>query len=178
MLFISAGHNPKAKGATFKDFNEYDEAVLWREQIVDLLGADKAMAVPTGTLGSKVRFINKEISYARGPHIAIEIHFNSDPQRAGKGSETLYYPKSRRGQQLAISMQDKLSIIFGPNRGAKEGWYQMNPAKGSDYFLARTNCPALIIEPEFVHNAEKIIEARVPGCTIVANSLLEMTRGN
>ncbi len=177
MIFISAGHNPKAKGASYLDFNEYDEAVLWQQEIVELLG-DQAIAVPTGTLGSKVRFINKEILNNVGLHIAIEIHFNADSKRAGKGSETLYPPNSHLDEQLANQIQSKLSIIFGPNRGVKPGWYQMNPAKGPDYFLARTNCSALIIEPEFVHNSEKIIEARTPGCQVVANSLLRASGEN
>ena len=186
MIFISPGHHQKRKGASYGDFTEFDEAMLWQIKLMDLLTRERAIAVPSGGLRSKIAFINNKMTEFQGPHIAIEIHFNMDwndfnedgkvdpNEYVGKGSETLYYPKSNAGKQFAEQIQDQLSIVFPPNRGAKEGWYQMNPDKGPDYFLAKTNCPALIIEPEFVHHKDKIVEARDIACHIIAQELLSI----
>ena len=173
MIFVSAGHHQDAKGASFEGANEFDEALFWQLEILHLLGS-LAMPVPSSRLGSKIQYINDTLRDLIGPHLAIEIHFNSDPGRQGRGSETLYYPKSHIGKDFANQIQEQLSIIYGPNRGAKEGWYQMNPEKGPDYFLAKTNCPALIIEPEFIHNYEKIREGRSAGCKVIADTLKKL----
>lgn len=172
MILISAGHHPYAKGASFKDFNEHDEAKIWVSKIVNLLG-HKGMVVPVGILRDKVNFINEQ----KDVECAIEIHFNSAKDRngnhIGKGSESLYYPNSDKGASLALAIQDRLGIVYGPDRGIKEGYYRMNKANGPDFFLARTKCTSVIIEPEFVHHAEKIKEGRDAGCKIIAEALLK-----
>jgi len=189
MILISAGHHKKAKGATFGKFNEYDLAVAWADNIVYILnhGGDKrCIRVPNGTLKEKTYFINA----VPEKNIAVEIHFNSaqmwkdqnangvvddgEMVHVGRGSETLYYAGSKKGKKAAEMMQDALSKVFPPNRGAKEGWYQMNPAKGMDYFLAKTNCVSLIIEPEFIDNIETLIKNMDTGCHAIANGLLEI----
>lgn len=171
MILVSAGHHPYAKGATYENFNEHDEAKIWVSLITNHLG-HRGMSVPVGVLRDKVSFING----IEDAECAIEIHFNSavnsDGEHIGNGSETLYYPNSVKGKELAEKIQDKLSIIYEPNRGVKEGWYKMNPSLGADFFLKRTKCTSLIIEPEFVHHHEKIIEARNAGCKIIAEVLL------
>jgi len=172
MFLISAGHHQYAKGAMYEDFNEFDEAVIWQRKICEYLG-DRARAVPHGKLWEKVHFINS----IPGAEIAVEIHFNSavdaDGKHIGRGCETLYYPGSREGLLVSEAVQSKLSCVYPPSRGAKEGWYKMNKANGPDFFLAKTRCTAIIVEPEFVHNADKIIEARDAGCTMIAKALLD-----
>ncbi|MCK5601799.1 hypothetical protein KAR91_08025, partial [Candidatus Pacearchaeota archaeon] len=79
------------------------------------------------------------------------------------------------GKQLATHIQEKLSLVYAPNRGAKEGWYRMNKKNGPDFFLKRTACTSIIIEPEFVHNAEKIREGREAGCKLISDVLLNYT---
>lgn len=181
MILVSAGHHPYAKGASYKDFNEFDEAKLWVPIITNHLGR-LGMAVPVGVLREKVNFIN-EIDDVQ---CAIEIHFNmawrdknknnkvDDDEFLGKGCETLYYPGSVAGKELAEKVQSELSNVFGPDRGVKEGWYRLNKNNGPDFFLARTKCPSIIIEPEFVHNAEKIKEGRPAGCAVIASVLLDI----
>lgn len=169
MICISAGHHPQSKGASFGDFNEHDEAVLWASRIKHILG-DKAMLVPFDVLRKKVNFIN-----AMKPKMAIEIHFNSAVDETGKhigeGCETLYYPNSNKGKELAEVMQKSLSELFQPDRGAKEGWYRMDKKNGPDYFLARTNCVSLILEPEFIHRRDVIEANRLQACEIIATVL-------
>ena len=182
MILISAGHHAARPGACFNGFCEHDEALRWVDQIVGLIG-DNALAVPAGVLREKVAFIN-----ARHADLAVEIHFNSaavwkdknqngqvdegEIERVGKGSETLYYPSSKKGKIAAETVQEAIGAIFEPSRGAKEGWFRMNPKNGPDYFLARTNCPAIIIEPEFINHKETIIELREQGCMAIASALI------
>ena len=172
MFLISAGHHKHAKGATYGDFNEFDEAVIWQHKLVEYLG-DRALAVPHGKLWEKVHFINAQ----QDAECAVEIHFNSAVDAAGihigAGCETLIYPGSAKGAIIGGIIQQKLAIIYGPNRGVRDGWYKMNRANGPDFFLAKTKCTSLIVEPEFVHNADKIREARDAGCTTIADALLE-----
>lgn len=193
MILISAGHHEKAQGAKFHNgkrlFTEYELAVAWADNIEYILnhGGDKrCIRVPNGTLKEKVRFINA----VPDKTIAVEIHFNSaqlwkdqnangviddgEMVHVGRGSETLYYAGSKKGFKAAELMQDSLSQVFPPNRGAKEGWYHMNKAKGLDYFLLKTACISLIIEPEFIDNLDKLIKGMDTGCHAIANSLLEI----
>ena len=160
MIFISAGHYPSHPGAKWERFIEHDEAVIWADAICEQL--DNSMRVPTGVLKSKTTFINERVM---NNDIAIEIHFNaardSNDNPIGKGCETLYYPGSDTGKALASLCQAVLAPLFPPDRGIKEGWYRMDKSKGADFFLAKTKCPAVIIEPEFVHRSDIIEDKRV-----------------
>ncbi len=175
MILISAGHHAYKKGARFNGWYEYDETKIWASLIAYYIGKG-AMVVPNGMLEEKINFINKYDA-----KIAIEIHFNSakdkDGSNVGNGSETLYFPNSTKGKEYAEKIQDSLAKVFPPNRGAKEGWYQMNPKKGPDRFLARTNCTALIIEPDFIHRSEIIIGNREEACSLIAETLVKILEG-
>lgn len=176
-ICISAGHHPEKPGASIDGFVEHAEAVIWRDLLVGVIPG--AISVPVGVLRRKVEFIN-----TIKPDLAVEIHFNDawldrngdglvqEDEHLGRGSETLYYPGSFRGRAVAEAIQAELGKVFGPDRGAKEGWYRMNPKFGPDYFLARTKCTALIIEPEFVANAETIKHYRASGVAAVARGII------
>lgn len=173
-ICISAGHSPDKPGAHFGNFYEHEEAVEWAEVLaLNTLTPLEPIIVPTGTLQEKVSFIN-DIH----PDIAIEIHFNSavstTGEHIGKGSESLYYPGSEAGEAAAETIQRHLSSIFPPDRGAKEGWYQMNPSKGSDYFLKKTSCTSVIIEPEFIHRKSIIQNKRLEGCLAILSAIEEI----
>jgi len=173
MIFISAGHHPASPGAKWERFIEHDEAVLWAELFHEKL-EPKSTLVPTGTLQTKVDFINSRIMNG---DITIEIHFNAardaDNNPVGRGCESLYYPGSESGEHIAKLCQEALKQCFPPNRGAKEGWYRMDPERGPDFFLARTKCPAVIIEPEFVHRSDLIIENREMAIGLLIENLKE-----
>jgi len=166
-VFLSTGHNPKAVGACNGDFCEYPEAVVWVDRISEMLKdyGIEVVKVPTGTLGSKVRFIN---AHCQRGDIALEVHFNSNVK--ARGSETLYYPKSVRGMEFASLLQAFLAGTFQPDRGIKEGYHHGAGSTGRKllYFLAKTNPVSLIIEPEFVYNKDKIIAKREQGCRAIA----------
>ena len=168
--FISAGHTNDSNGANFEGkFFEHTEALIWRNIICQLLYVEP---VPIGSLKDKVNYINK---HAEADSIAIEIHFNSamrGGEHIGKGAETLYHPGSIRGKELANKIQGELLKSFSPDRGIKEGYYQMNPKKPVDYFLAKTKCPAIIIEPDFIHRHEIITYARGTCCRNIVRALV------
>ena len=174
MIYISAGHHHEKRGACYKGFCEHEEAKVWQSLLANMLGHD-GMVVPCGILRHKVKFINERASRQ---DIAIEIHFNSavnnNGEHIGKGSETLYYPNSERGYQLAQLVQDELGIIYNPDRGAKEGYYRMDKSRGVDFFLERTICTALIIEPDFIHRKNIIQSKRAEGCKSIVNALRGM----
>lgn len=169
MILLSAGHHPGAKGAGYNDHYEYDEAVLWASETANLIrGRMMVDIVPTGNLSEKITWINNQKAV-----LLCEIHFNSDESKRQKGSETLYFPGSVKGKKAAEIVQKALAGIFPPNRGAKEGYYQMNPAKGPDAILEKTNCIALIVEPEFIYNYAVIEDRRHPACAALADALVQ-----
>lgn len=185
MIHVSAGHHIRKQGAEFNGVTEYSLTVKWADRIFELLGHERALRVPNGFLADKVRFINQHHA-----SLAVEIHFNSaaiwkdknnnnivdegEIHRVGRGSETLYYPGSKTGKEAAELMQDNLSRVLSPNRGAKEGWYRMNKSNGPDFFLAKTSCTALIIEPEFIDNLEVIGNNFDEACHVIADTLLQI----
>jgi hypothetical protein len=183
MILISAGHHEAAQGAQFKGCTEWKEAVKWKDLIIETIGAHKSHGVPSGTLSEKVKFINE-----RHPWMAVEIHFNaavdSTGKNIGRGCETLYHPGSVKGKIIAEEVQGFLHQLFPPDRGAKEGWYKMDrPGQVDypgdvdgdetiDYFLRKTSCPAVIIEPEFIHHTISYQHKRTHGCELIAAALL------
>lgn len=187
MKLISAGHHKKAEGARFGDVTEYQLSTKWADRIAEIMG-DQCVRVPNGTLKEKVAFINQ---FDR-KSIAIDIHFNSfkmwkdqnangvvddgEMVHAGRGSETLYYPSSKTGEKAARIMQGSISQVFKPDRGIKEGYYQMNKSKGVDFFLARTSCTSLIIEPEFIDNLETLDQNMDSCCHAIASALLDIEK--
>ncbi len=172
MIFISAGHHPAAPGAKFERFIEHDEALIWADLMNIKLGIDSTL-VPADTLQHKVDYINSRLMDG---DIAIEIHFNSavvDGKHVGRGCETLYYPGSELGLHIATLCQEALELCFPPSRGVKEGWYKMDKSRGADFFLARTKCPAVILEPEFVHHTALIQDNRDMAIGLLVDNLKE-----
>lgn len=189
MILVSAGHHPKKPGACFEDFCEFDEAARWAKLIVEAIGEEKSLLVPFGVLRDKVAFINERASNS----IAIEIHFNSakvwddlnengivdegEVKNVGRGALTLHYPESKKGIALAKEVQGVLSPLYGTHwGGVMPGYYRMNPKNGVDYFLVKTHCPSIIIEPEFIHHKELIQEHREIACFNIAQALLEIVQ--
>jgi len=190
MILISAGHHPTKPGACYEGFCEHDEAVRWVNNIVNLLGEDNAVLVPPSTLKNKLEFINN-----RNPTIAAEIHFNAarvwndlnkndikdegEVKNVGKGCLTLYCPGSIKGKRLATTVQEGMEQIYSRHwNGVMEGWYRMNKNFGPDRFLVKTKCPAIIIEPEFIHRKDLIQQNRDVVCASIAQALLDYTGGS
>jgi len=168
MIYLSAGHHEEKPGACFNGFCEHDEAKIWCEFIAHNMGSDNALIIPDGKLKEKVDFINH-----RKPLAAIEVHFNSMLTGTNaNGCETLHYPGSEPGLKLATALQLAVVQTGIRDRGTKEGYYRMNKTNGVDFFLAKTKCPAIIIEPEFIFNKDTILNSRDAACKNIAASLL------
>lgn len=177
MIILSAGHYPESPGACYPEDNpqwcEHAKAVDWLQYIALLLRQQvKVGIVPSSPLKDKVLWVNEQCR-RNDVKLAVELHFNSDASKKQSGSETLYCPGSTHGEMLANIVQSELAIVFPPNRGVKEGWYQMDRENGPDYFLSSTNCPALIIEPEFIYNRTTIEANRNIACETIVRALLE-----
>lgn len=175
MILLSAGHFPEQPGACYKGWCEHQEAMLWVREIMSHTQPGVEF-VPTGSLKSKVDYVNRSKAI-----LAIEIHFNSakiwrdlnndgkvtddEVQNVGSGALTLYAPGSARGKAYADMFQSELEPAFGRHwNGVMEGWYRMDKDNGPDYFLSKTNCPALILEPEFIHHMETLQKNRSAVC--------------
>jgi hypothetical protein len=156
-IAISIGHNPKAPGAATHGFTEYGEMAPVAGQLIHLLAASghEAYMIGTGSLPEKVAEVN-----AIGADCAVELHANSG---GGHGCETLYCPGSGSGRDLAEAVQLFLTTTCNSHdRGIKEGWYRLDRPgvedyqgdldgdEAPDYFLEKTNCPAIITEPYFL----------------------------
>lgn len=164
MIYLSAGHNPSAPGAAWKGFVEHAEATLWVSSIRDWY--PQCVVVPSLSLNSKIAWVNKRASPL---DLLVEVHFNAAAPGA-RGCETLYAPGSKHGARVAESLQGVLERFFR-GRGVKEGWYQQDPRRGPLALLARTKCISVIIEPEFVYNAELIRSQRKACCAALASEL-------
>lgn len=186
MIFLSPGHHPAKPGAVFEGFAEHDEAVRWVERIHHYLPQGHSVMVPPLVLQQKVDFINSR--HVMGS-FALEVHFNSakkwndedhdgvvDPgeeKNVGRGCEVLYFPGSEKGMNYAQAILDAIAPFFPPSRGVKEGWYRMDPKYGVDFFLDKTRCPAIIIEPEFIQFKDDIQAHREECCEMIALALEE-----
>lgn len=181
-IAVVAGHYPDRPGAVTPELREHDEAVYWRDKIAAELEAlhIRTKVIRAYTLHDKVREINTTFPKCE---LAMEIHFNSDPGRAGRGCETLYCPGSTSGEGWAQAIQRSMVPFCSPNRGIKEGWYRMDQpdhidyagdVEGDeivDYFLRATNCPAIIVEPYFLHEHPRIIANRDVVCMVIAETI-------
>lgn len=171
MILLSAGHFPEKPGACFESFCEFDEADRWVNRIIELVNDHRVIRVPPTPLKGKVAFIN-----ARESQLAIELHFNSAVNAAGEhigsGACVLHHPNSSNGISFAELFFGVVEPIFGKHwNGVMPGWYRMDEKFGPDFFLDRTRCPAIIIEPEFIHNKETILKYREVTCHNLAQTI-------
>lgn len=197
MILLSAGHNHENRGACTAKMTEYPETLLWANQVqaaLEKMGIESAIA-PVGTLKEKVKWVNA-MCKKHSVEMAVEFHFNSAKVKRGQpkpaGSETLYYPGSKAGKAIAKALQEAVVSRKVKDRGIKEGWYQQDKPGVVDYhgdkdgdesplyFLEKTQCPAIIMEPEFIQNADKIIKMRKGTWQAIANAIsgLVEVKGN
>lgn len=169
---ITSAHYPEAPGASWEGQSEHPESNQWSRLLVAkliALGIDHVWYNKIKSLKRKVNTLNEDKC-----DLYIEIHFNACGGCGASGSETLYFPGSDKGKSAAEIMQKHLAPAMGnTDRGAKPGWYQMDPSKGPDYFLKATNNTALIIEPEFIEHYLAIKDKREAGTSAIAAAINE-----
>ena len=175
MIFVSAGHHPYHPGVSYNGFSEHDEAVRWRDRIVEWLGHTvplDVLAVPVGSLQEKMLFINNRHP---GESFAVEIHFdgNRDNPTEGEGSQTLFHPDVNLSRELATRLQRAYGSVMPPNNGVAPGWFKKDPKFGPDFFLMRTRCPSVIVVPGYIHQRDVIRDAMEDACVSIASTLWE-----
>ena len=134
---------------------EYSEVMPILAEVVRHLyrAGELAYLVGTGYLQEKVEDI-----WALNPDCAVEVHLNGAPV-AAEGCETLFYPDSESGKALAESVQSFLPMAtHNPDRGVKPGYfYEDGERAGKLYFLEKTPCPAIIVEPWFLLHEQRFL---------------------
>ena len=169
---VSVAHNPARPGACYIDNTEHAESTIWSDLVEKYLRKRSidVYRVPVGGLKAKVRDINAQYC-----DLAIEIHFNSSVSGKASGCETLYCPGSVGGLAAARIVQHRLAEAMGNrDRGVKEGWYRMEVGGTIDYFLRETNCPALILEPEFIQQWKSLTDRRGSGTKVIAEAVAKV----
>ncbi len=194
-IILSAGHNPKARGASAGNLTEHDVAMKLIPKVVKIL-KDTGLTVsfvPTGSLSAKIGNANIESIANGGNALAIELHFNGSSSPSAVGNETLCCPGSVKGKKAAEAFNTKFMELAGDlvkkNRGVKEGWYKMDKPGQVDYsgdvdgdenidaWLKDTNCTALILEPCFMSQLQEILASHEADfCEAMAQGIISAAR--
>lgn len=101
---------------------------------------EKKFIRSTEEYGYKVPRVNKG-NY----DLIIELHLNASSNPTANGTEVLYYPNSKEGEQTAKAVQQELAKYY-KDRGIK--------ARGDLYILRDTKPVAVLIESFFCTNKE------------------------
>lgn len=188
LIGLSYAHYPEAAGAQYRGFSEHPESIVWTMLIKNVLESRRHRVVlaPVGRLPNKVYWLNRQ-----NPDIAIEVHFNGSADLEVNGCETLYCPGSVKGRLLATAIHTSYRDYMGNrDRGIKEGWFKMDKPGVEDYpgdvdgdesvlyFLRKTNCPAIIIEPEFIAQINAITTKRFIACERIAEGIISYLEAN
>jgi N-acetylmuramoyl-L-alanine amidase len=152
MLALVIGHSKKSKGAYNKDSKlyEFDFNEKLVHDISNILKINHVIIYRR-----TYKDLPKDINELNPSHV-ISFHCNAFNTKA-TGTETLYYHKSSKGEQIANILQNKIVEILGlSDRGIKS---RTTEDRGG-YLLRYTNAPCVIIEPFFIDNNEDLKTAR------------------
>lgn len=146
-IALSIGHSPKSPGARGRGIVEHYEVARIASHLNRYLRdmGFRVTMVPTGSLRQKVKFINN----LKDVDIAIECHLNASSNPKVRGSETLYFPYSKKGKALATCIEKYMKSII-KSRGSKEGWFRGVRNGKYLYFLAKCIPVAVITESYFM----------------------------
>lgn len=165
-IAIGAGHCPPDYGAVSQGYFEFKEVVRIAIYVADMLRERRCSVVEFyGSLRAKVRGVNLLM-----PDVAVEIHLNAAHNENAHGCEVLHFENSRRAIRLAQSIQDELvRDVELADRDIKSDRH----LKRYLYFLRKTRCPAVIVEPLFITNANDRTLLRLNGHTILAKEIAD-----
>jgi len=167
MIILSAGHDSKFHGCENPTFGIREHALALN--ICDLISEryrnnSRVFFLETDHMVETYRddldSLDHKIAQINALHkltpvqLALEIHFNASPEHTAMGAECLYY-RSKDGRRISAKGK-AFCEIFQPLIEDFDGKYDGRPIKHfyTLLFLRRTNCPAIIIEPLFLDNAQ------------------------
>ena len=170
-LAIQAGHTKGTGAVGFGGYKEHYFNTRVVEQMVLLapkMGINLLVTHrdPSLGYGAGVRKTAKAIKKFQAD-LCLELHFNAASPSA-RGCEILYFWGSRRSKHAARCMAGSLDFMMQdldvPMRGksgARSLWYRSaNKEKAysgrGGYYVYKTPCPALILEPFFGSNKHEM----------------------
>lgn len=143
-ILINAGHSLKGS-----DHGAIGKNGLWEAKAnanIALL-VKKYLKEIDAVIFQQNKSLNEVIQYENNNSfdLAISIHCNAALSREANGVETLYYPSSEKGKELANCIQNELvKITELRNRGIK--------TRSDLGFLKRTKCVSVLVECAFISN--------------------------
>jgi N-acetylmuramoyl-L-alanine amidase len=152
LIFIRPGHGGADPGAVGPNkLKEADQALALAKLLAEKLPDHKTQLARTWdvTLGLDTGVSMAEKAKA---NLFVSLHFNAAKDIYAHGTETLYFPDSWGGKELAEAVQRNLvATLKLRDRGIKP--------RPNLYELRKTSMPAVIVETAFISNPgeEKLI---------------------
>jgi len=146
---LVVGHKPGSPGATNKKtgISEFVFNHILAQDICELVTTVRMHIIYRDTYSGLPGKINDA-----EPDFIVSLHCNSFDTKVS-GTETLYYHKSERGEQMAVIMQSHLvSALNLRDRGIVP---RDSDGKGGP-LLRYTNAPCIIAEPFFIDNDQDL----------------------
>ena len=152
---IIVGHRRGAQGAVAVDgTTEHVWAMRHAGRLrlaLLALGRDSAIFFRDDDRGGYAR-LPSQLNTA-GVSCAVALHFNSFGSKKATGSEVLYWHASPRGHALARTLAAADDVLGLEDRG-DSGTVAIKKGDRGWPLLAKTNMPAVIVEPAFGSNPE------------------------
>lgn len=156
IIAIDAGHggyDPGAVGVSGtleKDINL--QLALKVESVLVANGAKVVMTRTDDTCFSETKKVDldarADLALKQKADIFLSIQCNALTDKSCRGAQVFYYPKSTKGERLAVSVQNALRQMAPENtREALTG--------GTIYILRALSIPAVIVEAGFLSNREE-----------------------
>lgn len=117
-IILSAGHNPRARGASHEGTSEYSlttEVILHLRENLEELGVPCVVVDSSMGLHERILWINQ---YHKD-EVALEVHFNSFNRKA-TGTEMFYKAGDKIGFDIGRKILETITKVTGlKNRGMK-----------------------------------------------------------
>ena len=150
-IMIDPGHGGKDPGAVNKniELQEKDVALDISKRLADLLETDNHEVIMTRDSDRFIGINDRAMkANSEKADIFISIHTNGFNNPSAEGIETLHWPNSKKGAELADNIQkqliNKLDLV---DRGLK--------ARDNLGVLRNTSMPAVLLEIGFITNPKE-----------------------
>lgn len=152
IVVIDAGHGGHDPGAVNGILKEKDRALTYALKLGKSLEKQGITVIYTRTTDEFIKLQDRSrISNNANATLFISIHLNSFTDPKANGVETLYYPTSSKGKELASNVQSEIvkAGLCNSDRGIK-------PRGNLSVLGPRTKAPAALIELGFISNVSDV----------------------